>query len=196
MDGDMRRRLITLATAALLGIAGFTAAAVASGGNPLGILDDHSTSTAESTDPLTTITQRSTEGSTEQESTDEDADEESTEAKETTEQTTTEAEAESTTTTATEHKVTICHHTGSTKHPFHEISVDEHAVAAHTGHGDTVGSCPAVAPAQATTTAHHGKPPKHEPRHEPHLKPAPDRGPHGNAGHGGGHGHGSHHGGK
>ena len=54
-------------------------------------------------------------------------------------------------------KVTICHHTGSTKHPFHPITVDEHAVPAHTGHGDTVGPCPATT-ASTAPAAKHGKP--------------------------------------
>jgi hypothetical protein len=53
--------------------------------------------------------------------------------------------------------VTICHHTGSTKHPFHPITVDEHAVPAHTGHGDTVGPCPATT-SSAAPAAKHGKP--------------------------------------
>jgi hypothetical protein len=202
----MRRRLITLVTAGLLAVGGFTAAALASGGNPLGLLDDQGTSTAQTTGPLTTIGQPSTEESTERESTDEEStDEESANAKETTEQTTTETEAESAPTAATEHKVTICHHTGSANHPFHEISVDEHALDAHTGHGDTVGPCPATAPTQASTTVHNAKPPKRKPRNERHAKPEHDHGvhggshkPHGNGGHGSGHGHGngSHHGGE
>jgi hypothetical protein len=55
-----------------------------------------------------------------------------------------------------EQKVTICHHTGSWKHPSHAISVDERAVAAHTAHGDSVGACPAT-PADATLPAKHEK---------------------------------------
>src|SRR5215213_2803593 len=51
-------------------------------------------------------------------------------------------------------KVTLCHHTGSWKHPFHAISVGQHAVAAHTAHGDTVGACPAL-PANATPPGKH-----------------------------------------
>ena len=36
-------------------------------------------------------------------------------------------------------KVLICHHAGPTKQ--FEISVDEHAVPGHLGHGDSVGAC-------------------------------------------------------
>ena len=44
-------------------------------------------------------------------------------------------------------KVTLCHHTHSKKHPLVTITVGAPAVAAHLKHGDTVGACPAVAPA-------------------------------------------------
>jgi hypothetical protein len=39
-------------------------------------------------------------------------------------------------------KVTICHHTHSQHNPFVTITVSEHALPAHLGHGDTVGPCP------------------------------------------------------
>ena len=52
------------------------------------------------------------------------------------------------------HKVMLCHHTGSWKHPFNAISVDEHAVSAHTAHGDTLGACPAT-PADGTPPTKH-----------------------------------------
>ena len=39
-------------------------------------------------------------------------------------------------------KVTICHHTGSTKNPTVTIVVSIHALDAHLKHGDTVGPCP------------------------------------------------------
>ena len=39
-------------------------------------------------------------------------------------------------------KVTICHHTGSKKNPFHTITVSANAVPAHLRHGDTIGPCP------------------------------------------------------
>ena len=38
-------------------------------------------------------------------------------------------------------KVTICHHTGSKKKPFHTIRVSRNALKAHLKHGDTVGPC-------------------------------------------------------
>lgn len=38
-------------------------------------------------------------------------------------------------------KVTICHHTHSQRNPFVTITVSEHALPAHLGHGDTVGAC-------------------------------------------------------
>jgi hypothetical protein len=39
-------------------------------------------------------------------------------------------------------KVTICHHTGSKKHPTETITVSENALRAHLAHGDTLGPCP------------------------------------------------------
>jgi hypothetical protein len=39
-------------------------------------------------------------------------------------------------------KITICHHTGSKKHPTETITVSENAVPAHLAHGDTLGPCP------------------------------------------------------
>src|ERR1700745_4050347 len=38
-------------------------------------------------------------------------------------------------------KVTICHHTHSSKNPFVTITVSTHALPAHLGHGDTIGAC-------------------------------------------------------
>jgi hypothetical protein len=40
-----------------------------------------------------------------------------------------------------QYKVTICHHTGSKKHPFHTITVSNRAVPAHLKHHDTLGPC-------------------------------------------------------
>jgi hypothetical protein len=45
------------------------------------------------------------------------------------------------TTGVTGQKVTICHRTGSSKHPFRAIRVSQNAVAAHVAHGDHVGPC-------------------------------------------------------
>jgi len=39
-------------------------------------------------------------------------------------------------------KVTICHHTGSKKHPFVTITISRNALDAHLAHGDTIGPCP------------------------------------------------------
>jgi hypothetical protein len=39
-------------------------------------------------------------------------------------------------------KVTICHHTGSTKNPTVTITISRNALPAHLKHGDTVGPCP------------------------------------------------------
>lgn len=38
-------------------------------------------------------------------------------------------------------KVTICHRTGSKKHPFVTIRVSQNALKAHLKHGDSVGAC-------------------------------------------------------
>ena len=40
-------------------------------------------------------------------------------------------------------KVTICHHTHSQHNPFVTITVSQHALPAHLGHGDTIGACSA-----------------------------------------------------
>jgi hypothetical protein len=54
-------------------------------------------------------------------------------------------------------KVTICHHTGSKKKPFHTISVAAAAVPAHLNHGDTLGPCPTTAPSPTASTKGKGK---------------------------------------
>jgi hypothetical protein len=134
------RRLIAVLVAGLLLVAGFTAAAVASGGNPFDFLAEQST-TDRGTTGQTGLDHTATSGETpsEDSSRDESNDDES-ENESANEETTSKETA--TSSAAAEHKVTICHHTGSTKHPFHPITVDEHAVTAQTDHGDTVGACP------------------------------------------------------
>jgi hypothetical protein len=58
------------------------------------------------------------------------------------------------------HKVTICHATGSTSNPYVVITVDVHALKAHTQHQDgrdvipaPSGGCPAASSGGGTTTA-------------------------------------------
>jgi hypothetical protein len=146
----VRRRFIGLLAAGLLLVAGFTAAAVASGGSPFGLLEDQPTTTGEPTSVKSTTDESTEDVTTEDANTDEET---------TDEETTTEA-----TTTRAEHKVTICHHTGSKKHPFHPITVDEHALAAHTGHGDTVGPCPTATASTAPGAKHKQKHPSRNKR--------------------------------
>ena len=138
MEDKVRGRFIGLLAAALLLVAGFTAAAVASGGSPLRLLRDEPAKTGGSPS-VETSANESTE-----------------DAKETKEEKTKdEKPATKALGKPAEHKVTICHRTGSRKHPFHPITVDEHALAAHTAHGDTVGPCPTTTP--STPGARHGK---------------------------------------
>jgi hypothetical protein len=40
-----------------------------------------------------------------------------------------------------QYRVTICHVTGSKKHPAHTITVSSKSVAAHVKHGDHLGAC-------------------------------------------------------
>jgi hypothetical protein len=66
-----------------------------------------------------------------------------------------------------QYRVTICHLTGSKKHPGHTITVSSHAVRAHLRHGDHLGACTgletrkgkhdkghAAKPAASTSTTH------------------------------------------
>src|SRR5439155_8730632 len=59
------------------------------------------------------------------------------------------------TATGRSHKVTICHRTGSRRHPYVQITVDESALPAHRRHGDIIpappGGCPAVTPGSTRT---------------------------------------------
>ena len=63
-----------------------------------------------------------------------------------------------------DHKVTICHHTGSESNPTVTITVDTHAWPAHEKHGDTLGACPVVEPTPEPTV---------EPTVEPTIEPTP-----------------------
>src|SRR5215472_17771848 len=52
-----------------------------------------------------------------------------------------------------QYKLTICHHTGSAKHPMVTITVSNKAVQAHLSrHHDTLGACPPPAATTATAT--------------------------------------------
>jgi hypothetical protein len=51
-------------------------------------------------------------------------------------------------------KITICHHTGSKKHPLVTIVIPASAWKAHARHHDTLGRCTA---AQINRANHHGK---------------------------------------
>ena len=52
-----------------------------------------------------------------------------------------------------QYKITICHHTHSTKHPMVTISVSVRAWPAHQRHHDSMGACPPPPPPTTTTTA-------------------------------------------
>lgn len=67
-------------------------------------------------------------------------------------------------------KVTICHHTHSQHNPFVTITVSEHAVPAHLGHGDTIGACSEQQQGSAQTQT--GAPKKEKPVHQSHGKSA------------------------
>ena len=53
-------------------------------------------------------------------------------------------------------KVTICHHTGSKKHPFVTITISRNALDAHLAHGDTIGPCPTTGVLGAQSTRRNG----------------------------------------
>jgi hypothetical protein len=99
----------------------------------------------------------------------------------------------STTTGHGQEKVTICHKTGSTKHPGHTIVVAQPAVAAHIAHGDSPGACAPAAPTPVTPTAAvpHATKPKKPKSHGSHAQQHGHAAGHGHSGHGAhGHAHG------
>ena len=55
-----------------------------------------------------------------------------------------------------QYKVVLCHHTGSKKHPWHQISVGAPAVKAHLRHGDKLGPCPPAPAAPSTGSSSNG----------------------------------------
>jgi hypothetical protein len=54
-----------------------------------------------------------------------------------------------------QYRVTVCHHTGSKKHPWHLITISSRAVRAHLRHHDLMPPCPT---SLTVSSRHHGKP--------------------------------------
>ncbi len=88
-----------------------------------------------------------------------------------------------------QYKVTICHHTGSKKHPWHAIRISNRAVAAHlVRHGDFVvtptAPCPPK-PGLVTTASpkNHGHSASHAPSNSQNAQGKDNSGGHGNNGH-------------
>src|SRR3954447_9500016 len=168
----MRRGLIALSATGLVLVASVAAATAASGDSPIDLLR---AKPAKKTVQRPQVTSSATHaraataaprpGKASAEKADDQADAEDQDSK-----------SGTTSQEPAKHKVTLCHHTGSWKHPFHAISVDEHAVTAHTAHGDTLGACPAT-PADATP------PSKHEPQVSPKRAHPDNRGRHLGRGH-------------
>jgi hypothetical protein len=90
-----------------------------------------------------------------------------------------------------QYRVSICHRTGSKKHPGHTITVSAAAVRAHLRHGDHLGRCTG---AETVRGKSHGKPAK--PHHDSGKKAKGDDGSSSPAApeHGNGHGDKGHHG--
>lgn len=161
---NVRRRLIPLLVAGLVLLAGFTAAAVASGGSPLGLLREKRATPAAHQRHAKVVAPRGNAAPARPKDASADSDSaqkpDRDEAQGATEQRSGSTEAR------VEHKVTVCHHTGSWKHPFHATTVDENAVTAHRDHhGDTIGPCPAA----TTHVAPSANPAKEKPaKHRSH----------------------------
>jgi len=93
-----------------------------------------------------------------------------------------------------QYKVTICHHTGSKKHPWHAIRISNRAVAAHlVRHGDFVvtptAPCPPK-PGLVTTASpkNHGHSASHASSNSQNAQGKDgNSGGHGNSGHDNGH---------
>jgi hypothetical protein len=84
-----------------------------------------------------------------------------------------------------QYRVTICHLTGSKKHPAHTITVSSRAVKAHLRHGDHLGPC----------TGNETRKPKHHGEHSsPPAAPSNPTTQHDDHGNGQGHGKGDDHG--
>lgn len=158
----MRRRLIALLVGVLVVLVAFTAAAVASGVNPLGLMPDKSATQADhalrakhKAKQLHATTTQPQQGGPADDSSrgDELGDDDEDGSK---------TQADPSAKTTESHKLRVCHHTGSWKHPVHEISVDEHALPALQAHGDTLGACPTTSTQQR---------PAH-PQHPVHPSPA------------------------
>lgn len=148
----MRRGSIALLAAGLVLVAGVAAAAAAGGSSPMDLFHAKPAkqtvqrpreASSASRAHVTSTPARPSRASAEKE--DDQADNEDKDSK-----------SGATSREPAAHKVMLCHHTGSWKHPFHAINVDEHAVSAHTAHGDTLGACPAT-PADGTPPTKHEK---------------------------------------
>jgi hypothetical protein len=91
-----------------------------------------------------------------------------------------------------QYKVALCHHTHSTKHPWHVINVSSAAVKAHLKHGDALAPCPTTAPApvkhgnDTSGTAQNGSSDQHGKSGEQHGQSGEQHGQSGS--HGNGHG--------
>ena len=151
----MRRRLIALLVGVLVVLVGFAAAALASGVNPLGLMPDKSATKADHTlrakhkakQLHVTTTQPRRGGPADESSRGDDQGDDDEDAAKT--------QADPSAKTTESHQLKVCHHTGSSKHPVHVISVDEHALPALQAHGDTLGACPTTSSQQRPAHPQH-----------------------------------------